>query len=223
MIIRVNSWVKMILLVSCCVFTAQAELHWEQKTITLHVHPLQVEAKTAFHFTNTGAEPVDILSVQTSCGCLKAVADANQIMPGATGSVAATFDFRDKTGPQRKSIAVRSSDNPKQPDVLYVEANIPEVYTLDTQRLEWSLNGNREPKTCRMKNRLNEPVRLISASSSSGQFIAELKPIRDGFEYEVLVRPAESAVSGLAVITIQTECPPELPETRSYRLDACVR
>lgn len=223
MSIRVNSWKKMILLVSCCVFTAQAELRWEQKTVCLDVHPLQVEEQTVFHFTNTGTEPVDILSVQTSCGCLKAIANTNRITPGGSGAIAATFDFRDKTGPQRKSIAVRSSDNPKQPAILYVEANIPEVYTLETHRLEWSLTGDREPKTCRMKNRLNEPVRLISASSSSDQFTVELKTIRDGFEYEVLVRPEKSSVPGLAVITVQTECPAELPESRTYRFDACVR
>lgn len=189
----------------------------------LKMHPVQVEAQARFNCTNTGAEPVDILSVQTSCGCLKAVATANRIMPGAAGSIAVTFDAHDKTGPQRKSIAVRSSDNPKLPVILYVEANIPEVYTLDTKRLEWPLNGNHEPKTCRLVNRLGDPVRLISVSSSSDQFAAELKPIRDGFEYEVKVCPVESAVSGLVEVTVQTECPPEIRESRVYILTAVIR
>lgn len=203
--------------------TAHAELQWEQKTVCLDVNPLQVEAQKAFHFTNTGTEPVDILSVQTTCGCLKAQATTNHIMQGESGTIAVTFDFRDKAGPQRKSVAVRSSDNPKQPVLLYVEANVPEVYTLDTKRIEWSLTGNHEPKTCRLVNRLKDPVRLVAVSSSSKQFTAELKSIREGFEYEVQVRPAESAVPGLAVITVQTECPPELAESRTYTFTAILR
>ncbi len=223
MSIRANSWAKIFLLASYCIPVVQAELVWEQKSIQLDVHPLQVEARTAFHFTNTSTEPVDILSVQTSCGCLKAVADTNQIMPGATGSVAVTFDFHDKTGPQRKSIAIRSSDTPKQPALLYVEANIPEVYTLEPTRLEWSLTGDLEPKVCRLVNHLHDPIRLVSVSSSSHQFTAELKTIREGFEYEVQICPVESAIPGLAVITVQTECPAELPESRDYTFSAVLR
>jgi hypothetical protein len=202
---------------------AHAELQWDQKAISLRVHPLQVEAQTAFHLTNVGTEPVGILSVQTSCGCLKASGNTNQIVPGESSTITATFDFRDKIGPQRKSIAVSSSDNPKQPIFLYVEANIPEVYTLDTKRLEWPLSGNCESKTCRLVNHLNNPIRLISVSSSSKQFIVELKPIREGFEYEVQVCPIESFVPGLAVITVRTECPLELAESRTYTFTATLR
>lgn len=223
MIIRVNSWVKIFLLASCCVFTAQAELQWEHKTVCLDVYPLQVEAKTAFHCTNTGAEPIDILSIQTSCGCLKAAANTNRIAPGESESIDVVFDFRDKTGPQRKAVAVRSSDAPAKPTVLYLEANIPEVYTFDTERLEWPLNGKLELKVCRMVNRLKEPVRLISVSSSSEQFAVELKPVREGFEYEVLVHPVESSIPGLAVVTVQTECPPGLKEFRVYSFSASLR
>jgi hypothetical protein len=135
---------------------ASAELVWRQKSMPLKMHPVQVEAQARFNCTNTGAEPVDILSVQTSCGCLKAVATANRIMPGAAGSVAVTFDARDKTGPQRKSIAVRSSDNSKRPVLLYIEANIPTVYTIEPERIEWQMEGGRESKTCRLVNHLDE-------------------------------------------------------------------
>lgn len=221
--IRVDWWVKIGLLVGCCFSIVRAELVWQQKSIQLNVHPLQVEAETAFHCANTGTKPVDILSVQTSCGCLKAAAVTNRIMPGTSGSVSVTFDFHDKTGPQRKSVAVRSSDNPSKPSLLYVEANIPDIYSLEPARLEWSLTSDHGSKTCRLVNRSNSPIRLVSVLSSSDQFTAELKPIRDGFEYNVQVCPVESSIPGLAAITIQTECPAELSESRAYILTAVIR
>lgn len=183
---------------------------------------MQVEAQTAFRFTNTGTEPVDILSVQTTCGCLKAVASTNRIASGESSAIVATFDFRDKAGPQRKSVAVRSSDS--KPVILYVEANIKSPYGLSAQRLEWPLSGERAPQTCRLINQYETPFNLISATASSDQFNVELVPVREGFEYEVLVTPdASIQAPTLATITVHSQCPPELQESRVYTLTAVLR
>jgi hypothetical protein len=218
------SWQKLSVVIACLsVFTAQAELKWDTTVAALKIHPLQVEERAEFRFINDGTEPVEILSVKSTCGCLKASASTNRIAPGESGCVVVVFDFRDKMGPQRKGVAVRSSDNPKQPVILYVEANIPEVYTVSSKRLEWNLSGNREPQSCLLVNSLTEPVRLISVSSSSESFTAELITVREGFEYEVRVQPVESATAGLAVITVQTECPTGLTESRTYSFNASLR
>jgi hypothetical protein len=97
------------------------------------------------------------------------------------------------------------------------------VYTLSSTRLEWALAGNRDPQSCRLVNCLSEPARLVSVSSSSESFTAELITVREGFEYEVRVQPVASASAGLAVITVQTECPPGLSESRIYRFNAVLR
>lgn len=216
-------WVFFLLIFCCSFFTAQAELVWQQRSIRLDVHPLQVEAKTAFHFTNTGTEPVDLLSVRTTCDCLKAVPGATRIAPGASGALDVIFDFRDKTGPQRKSIAVRSSDHPQNPVILYVEANIPVAYTPEPARLEWPLSGERALKISRFVNRLADPVRLISVSSSSEQFTVELKTVREGYEYEVSVDLKEDALPEAALMTVYTGSPEAFDESRTYRIDAFVR
>jgi hypothetical protein len=218
-----NRRLQIRLMLCCSAVTASAELKWDSTTSTLTVHPLQVEARSEFGFTNTGTNQVEILSLKSTCGCLKPSGSTNRVAPGEAGTVTVDFDLRDRSGSQRKGVAVRSSDAPAKPTILYVETNIPQVYVPDTKRLEWSLTGNLEPKICRLINRLREPVRLISVLSSSDQFTVELRTVREGFEYEVQVHPIESAVSGLAIITVQTECPAELPESRSYRIDACVR
>lgn len=217
-------WPKFLLLVffsSCLV--AQAELQWEQKTISIQVHPVQVEERVTFHFTNAGTNAVDILSLKSTCGCLTPSMSTNRFEAGEAGTVDVVFNLRDKIGPQRKGVAVRSSDNPKQPVILYVETNIREAYTLSSKRLEWSLSGDRTLQTCRLLNQLAEPVHLVSATSSSESFNIDLKPVREGFEYEVQVSPKESAMPSLTVITVQTECPPELTESRAYTFTAVLR
>ncbi len=147
------------------------------------------------------------------------------------------FNLRDRSGSQRKGVAIRSSDVPKRPTILYIETNVAEAYKLSAKRLAWSIASmadgqgdavtardyRYELKTCRLVNRLSEPIRLISVSFSSEKSIAELKTVREGFEYNALMRPTDSVTAGLAVITVQTECPPELEESRSCSFKATLR
>lgn len=212
---------------------AQAELTWEKKVIRLDVHPLQVEGRAAFRFNNAGTNTVDLLTVRTTCGCMSASASTNQVAPNESGTIDVLFNYRDKIGPQRKAVAIRTSDS--KPIFLYVEANIKPAYRLSVKRLDWSLasvascdeSDQRvvcEPQICRLVNRTKTPFKLISASSSSDRFAVELLAIREGFEYEVRVMPDPSInVPTRAVITIQTDCPSELEESRIYRFNASLR
>ncbi len=200
---------------------ASSELRWESKTVQLDLHPLQVTGGTAFHFRNAGTNTVNILAVRTTCGCLKASVSTNKVAAGESGAVDVIFDFHDKVGPQRKGVAVRISDS--KPVLLYVQGNVPEVYTLSAKRLEWRLSSDLRSKSCRLVNKRKEPARLISAAASSDSFAVELIPVHEGFEYEVRVCPASDATPGKSIITVQTECPPELGESRSYNFSAYLR
>lgn len=197
------------------------ELVWEQKVIDLNVRPLQVEAQVEFGFENKGAHPVEIRSVRTTCSCLQATVSTNHIAANESGGITATFNFRQKTGSQRKGIIVQTSDSGMVR--LYIQATIPKVYSVSSERLEWRVGEKGDMKTCRLVNELDEPVRLISATSSSGLFPVQLETIRDGFEYEVRVFPEESFKASRAEIIIQTECPDDLPESRTYRIVAVLR
>ena len=202
-------------------FTVNAELEWEQKTIQLDLHPLQITGTVAFSFKNNGTNAVEILAARTTCGCLKASASTNLVAVGESGTIDVVYNFSDKLGPQRKSVAVRIRD--ASPKMLYVQTTIPEVYTLSSKRLEWASGSALSAQTCRLVNHLKEPVILVSAVSSSDLFNVELIPVRDGFEYKVRVTPDASASKQLATITVQTECPPELSKSRSYTITAVVR
>lgn len=211
-----------VVLFFCGALSCLAELTWEQKVIRLDVHPLQVEGKTSFHFKNIGTNTVDILAVRTTCGCMKASASTKRVAPGESGTIDAVFNYREKTGPQRKAVAVRTRDS--KPVILYVEANIKDAFSLSVKRMDWALSGDRDPKTCRMTNRFETPYNLVSSTSSSDQFVVKLIPIREGFEYEVVVTPKASIIQPIgATITIQSECPQEFKESRTYSFKVVVR
>ena len=61
-----------------------------------------------FKFTNTGKEPLILGTVTASCGCTTPVWTKEPIMPGATGTVSATFNAG-VMGPFNKPVTVPSN------------------------------------------------------------------------------------------------------------------
>lgn len=62
-----------------------------------------------FVFTNTGAQPLIIKNVTTSCGCTAPAWSREPILPGAKGFVSATYDAKDRPGSFEKEITVFSN------------------------------------------------------------------------------------------------------------------
>lgn len=68
---------------------------------------------TTIFFTNTGAAPMIITSVQGSCGCTVAKNwPKDPVLPGEQGSFGVTFDSEGKEGQQHKSITVLANTYP---------------------------------------------------------------------------------------------------------------
>ncbi|MEY2526324.1 MAG: hypothetical protein QOE73_1095, partial [Verrucomicrobiota bacterium] len=89
---------------------AHAELKWEQTQIELHPAVGDKEAVGHFKYKNTGDKPVRIKSVKSSCGCTTAQTQKDQVGPGESGEITATFKIGDRTGTQVKSVSVETDD-----------------------------------------------------------------------------------------------------------------
>lgn len=63
-----------------------------------------------FTLTNTGAMPLLINKVETSCGCTAALISNNEIPAGGAGAVKTIFETQDFEGQQEKIITVYSND-----------------------------------------------------------------------------------------------------------------
>ena len=67
---------------------------------------------TSFYFKNTGTKPLQILLVQTSCGCTISEWTKTAIQPNTTNEITVTFDSAAKenlVGKQKKVLLVYSN------------------------------------------------------------------------------------------------------------------
>jgi hypothetical protein len=205
-------------LIALCLLAgvAHAGLEWETTEIRLEVHPAQASAKAVFRFSNSGKEAVTIGDVKVGCGCLAPKLAKRTYGPGEEGELTILFDLRNRSGKQSKTATVRTSDG-KSVD-LVVTGNLPNAYEMSPVMMR--IAGTEKTKTARLVNPNDIPIKLLSATSSQKDLPAELKTIREGFEYEVLITRQPGARNARAVIRIEVEPPPGLSEAKIIKLYA---
>lgn len=196
--------------------TAGAQVEWKQKEIELKVHPTQISAEAVFEFTNTGDGPVSFSNIGISCGCLSTKPLKNSYASGESGRIVVMYNLRNRVGSQRKHVMVDVGDG-KRTD-LAISVNIPRSYSVEPRLLSWKKGDDAAQKKIRLKNLNAQPIQLLSLESSHKGLPAELKTIREGFEYEVVVSRLPEAVNARSVIRIATEPPPGLKESKTIKL-----
>ncbi|VGO16682.1 hypothetical protein PDESU_05273 [Pontiella desulfatans] len=165
--------------------SAEASLEWEQKKVSLEVHPSQVSATAVFRFENAGEETIALQEVKAGCGCLSSRMAKETYVPGEKGLLEIKMDLRNRTGKQKKTTTVRTSDGRRAQ--LMVEVNIPQAYRILPRMVTWHQGDDAESKSVRLVNDNKLPIKLQAVRSSHGHLAAELKTIREGYEYEVAI------------------------------------
>ena len=194
----------------------QAALEWEQKEVRIEPDVTQISANAVFHFSNASQVPVSLAEVRVSCGCLSTQLTKRIYAPGEKGELAVAFDLRNRTGKQRKALVVTGDDGSAAQ--LFVEVDIPVVYSIEPNMVVWPKSNHQKSKTSRLVNPNTVPVRLLSATSSNPDFPVELNVIREGFEYEVVVNRLGAASNVRSVVRITTEAAPGQKESKQLKL-----
>ena len=90
-------------------------------------------ARWVFAFSNKGAGTLEILSVETSCGCTTALLSAKKVAPGKSGRIDVKIDTAGMFDEMGKQVYVKTND-PRHSDVtLTIRAIIePEIEMSDT-------------------------------------------------------------------------------------------
>jgi Protein of unknown function (DUF1573) len=65
------------------------------------------QATVTFKFTNEGTSPLELNSVQASCGCTTPKWTKGQILPGESGEVTAIYNSKGRPGNFTKTITVK--------------------------------------------------------------------------------------------------------------------
>ena len=72
----------------------------------------------SFVLTNNGGDVLKILDVKASCGCTAVKPDKNELKPGESTQIKASFNTKGRKGPQTKTITVKTND-PDNPVVTF--------------------------------------------------------------------------------------------------------
>lgn len=207
---------KLFLCILMMAVTAGARIEWKQTEVILDVHPSQISADAVFEFTNAGETPVSFSDIKVTCGCLADKPLKPSYAPGETGQLVIMLNLKNRYGKQRKKVFAHTLDGQKTE--LTVSADIPRAFLFKSPLLTWKEGDASPEKSVTLHNPNAIPIKLLSIASSNQLLPAELKPIREGFEYEVVVRRKPGATHARAVLRIRTEPPPGLAESKSITL-----
>ncbi len=210
-------------LVLFCTFHAEASIEWEKKEITVAVHPVQLKKEVDFKFRNTGNDPVELLSMRPSCSCISAHPEKKRYLPGESGTLKVVFDLSNRTGPQKKSVKIITSNNPDQHQILYLKIDIPEAYLFSTKRLLWESGPKKPTKTVILTNVSSGAISIGKVTSSDDRLKIEVKTLREGFEYRLELTPEAGLENTRSVIRIQTIPPDGMAESKSYKIYARIK
>jgi len=199
-----------------CLFAGSAfgQLAWSTTEQTFNSKQQDKEVVAKYKFTNTGAKPIKIENVRTSCGCTTAALSKTDYAPGESGEIEAKFTFSGRTGKQEKAIMVTTSADPQAPTVLKLHVNIQEPIKIEPEFVLWQVGETADPKDIHIAIAEDAPVKIVSVTSDNPAMKVKLTEVKPGKEYEARVTPDSVAQPAAATLIIRTDYPPDNPQTK---------
>jgi hypothetical protein len=155
-----------------------------------------------------------ITNIKTGCDCTTGVADAESYAPGSTGKIQLVFTVGERTGFQRKTITVKTSDGREA--VAFFQTSIPRILSIKPAFVFWKKNAPGTEKqaiaTVVLKDR---PVAITGFDiTPAGAFNVTLHPPAkpDGRDYRVSIVPRTTASPVTARIVLKTNFPKDAAE-----------
>jgi uncharacterized protein DUF1573 len=183
---------------------AYAELKWEQTSIELHPTPTDKQAVGHFKYQNSGKTPVHFKSVHASCGCTTAQTQKDEVPPGGTGEITATFNIGDRTGTQVKTVTVETDETPNAKTVLTLKTIIPQQLEINPTFVFWKQGEKPDPKSITVKAGKDFNIKHIKVTSSTPEFETKVEDKGNG-EFKVNVQPKDTNQQVATTLTIQPE------------------
>lgn len=91
------------------------------------IHASKGDVKAVYNITNTGSEPLVIISVSNGgCGCTKPTYPMQPIAPGKSGQIVIYFNPRGRKGELRREVKVKSNaTNAKKATLRFTGVIVP--------------------------------------------------------------------------------------------------
>lgn len=187
-------------------------MDWETTQVTQEADPLDSSVSATFKFENIGGSEVTITDIRSSCGCTTAELEQKTYAPGEKGEINAKFNIGSRQGLQIKRIRVTTNEG-EQPTVLTMKTLIPKVLDIQPAFVFWKQGEVPDMKTIDLKVGLDEPMRIIKASSSNSAVEVQLKEVEAGKRYQLILFPTSTDSRTKARITLNTDYPKDNPKT----------
>ncbi len=205
------SFIALVALI-CTVSVSTAEMAFKSKLVEIQVGHDQNEVTGEFPFEIKGSDET-ILSYDALCTCLAGrveplLPDRSAKLhwkPGEKGVIKARFDTSKFVGTVDKAIELKLKGH--EPIHLTVRVHIPQLLELSPSTLKWDKDGPAEEKVIKIKVNHSEPIMITSHSATNEKaYPYEVKTLKEGWEYEVRVKPAATNETGMGMISLRTDC-----------------
>jgi hypothetical protein len=183
---------------------ASGSLKWEQTQIELRPQAGDATAVGSFRYTNTGKQVVHFNSIHPSCGCTTATLKKNDVAPGETGEITATFKVGSSTGTVQKTVRVETDDEAEPVTILTLRAVIPQLLEVRPTFVFWENSEPATPKTIVVKAAKELNAKNVNVSSSSPDFTTKVAS-NGGGEFKIEVTPHDTSRPITATLTIQPD------------------
>ena len=193
---------------------------FKQRTVEVKADPSQGVLETKFSFTNKGKTAVNIIKVESSCGCTTTELTQRHYEPGQSGEIVTRYTLGNHIGIQRKTFAVHCSDQ-EDPEILTLVADIPEMIRITPAFVTWSKNEAATPKKFVLETTEGVKIDDIDMKSSNPAMEARMDTAAKGHRYEITVTPA--ATDHFVFATLIFDCRLNKDLARTFRAYATVK
>lgn len=193
--------------------------------IAVTAKPDDKKVTVPYHFVNNTKRILTIAKYDSACSCLSAKVRGSKLVyqPGEKGEIRVDFAIGAFSGTVEKTVLLWTTDDPdeKPSTVMTVELTIPMLVQVTPTTLFWDQGADSKPQTIKIKVNHDKPIHITEHDGSNKNFPYELKTIRKGWEYEIIVKPGSTEVPGFGMIRMRTDSP--IPRYQRQQAFVCVR
>lgn len=186
------------------------------------------EAKTVtvpYFFTNNTDRTITIKRYDSACSCLSAKVKGGKLsyQPGEQGEIKVVFELGTFSGLVEKTVLIwTTEDEDKKPSsILSVVINIPVLFEVNPKTSFWEQHGDGQAQVIQLKINSHEPIHILEHGATNKNFDYELKTIKEGFEYQLVVKPKDTNTPAFGMIKLTTDS--SIPRYRRQMAFVCVR
>jgi hypothetical protein len=193
--------------------------------VAVTAKPDATKVTVPYHFENKTSRTLTIAKYDSACSCLSAKVKGSKLVykPGEKGEIRVQFAIGSFSGTVEKTVLLWTTEDPddKPSTVMTVELTIPVLFEVDPMTLLWEQGEKATAKSIKLKVNHKNPIRIVSHSGSNKDFPYEMKTIREGWEYELVVTPTSTKTPGFGMIKITTDSP--IPRYKRQQAFVCIK